>query len=589
MKRMLIAALCLAVCASCKQKVAKPVPVEETVKPAPEPEPDPRQVLLEAEYDRYDDVTLTHSAADLSDGEKQMLVHLLAAAQLIEELHMLQLHPKNLDWRDAIMASGTDVEKKLFMRYQMPWCADDESPECCALEEQPEKRIGYSHWPKDLTDEEFESLGELENGTDLLSPFTVVMRKKEGGFHALAYSQMGLFAAKMKAVARELDAAGATAPDPSLVKFLYSRAKAFESYDPFPYDESDYDWIALEGDWEVTVGPYETYKNPHQLKALFEMYIGREDKELTAGMAGFKDNLQEMEDSLGELVGKGVYKSRKLDPRIAIRAVDIWMASGDGRRDRGATVAFHLPNRGKSVDEGLYKKVMMINHSMAFEKVVEARAELILVEEQNEFLDIRADITNVTFHELSHGFGAYHTMEVKTPEGKKTTVKEALGEHDSLMEELKADTMGLWLVQFEKKKGTLDERQQKVRYVSALMHILGLLQYPLPGTYPRMVAIQLGWYMDAGAVTWDADAGRFAVDFEKIPAAVESLVKEVTLIQLTGDRARAENLIGKYIKKKGEKEYVLHGTLGEAREVMLGKFKEAGIRSPSLRYKVTGL
>jgi hypothetical protein len=144
-------------------------------------------------------------------------------------------------------------------------------------------------------------------------------------------------------------------------------------------------------------------------------------------------------------------------------------------------------------------------------------------------------------------------------------------------------------VQFEKGKGTLDEQQQKVRYVSALMHILGLLQYPLPGTYPRMVAIQLGWYLDAGAVTWDAEAGRFAVDFEKMPAAVESIVKETALIQLTGDRARAEALVGKYMERKGEKDWVLKGTLGEAREVMLGKFKEAGIKSPSLRYKVTGL
>ncbi len=589
MKRMLIAALCLAVCGACKQKVAKPVPVEETVKPVPEPEPDPRQVLLEQEYAKYDDVLLTHSAEDLTEGEKKMLRHLLRAAELIEELHMLQLNPKNLEWRDQIMASGTEVEQKVFMRYQMPWCADDESPACCALADCPEKKVGYAHWPDDLTQEEFEGLGDLENGRELLSPFTVVMRKKDGGFIPLAYSQTGLFSSKMKQVAKELSDAGATAVHQSLVKFLYSRAKAFESYEPFPYDESDYDWIALEGDWEVTVGPYETYKNPFQVKALFEMYIGREDKELTAEMARFKDNLQEMEDSLGALVGKGAYKSRKLDPRIAIRAVDIWMASGDGRRDRGATVAFHLPNQGKSVDEGLYKKVMMINHSMAFEKVIEKRAELILVEEQSTLLDIRADITNVAFHELAHGFGAYHTMEVKTPEGKKTTVKEALGEHDALMEELKADSMGLWLVQFDRKKGTLDEQQEKVRYVSALMHILGLLQYPLPGTYPRMVAIQLGWYMDAGAVTWDEQAGRFAVDFEKMPAAVESLVKEVSLIQLTGDRARAEALIGKYIEKKGEKDYALTGTLGTAREVMLGKFKEAGIRSPSLRYKVTGL
>ena len=133
---------------------------------------------------------------------------------------------------------------------------------------------------------------------------------------------------------RNSAAAAKTAPHPSLRKFLESRAAAFTSDDPYPYDDSDYDWIALQGDWEVTVGPYEVYKNPRQLKALFEMYIGREDKKLTADLVRFKENLQEMENSLGGLVGKDVYQSRKLDPRISLRVADIWMASGDGRRDR---------------------------------------------------------------------------------------------------------------------------------------------------------------------------------------------------------------------------------------------------------------
>lgn len=550
---------------------------------------DPRQEKLQAEYDSYGDVVLTHSARDLSEDEKKMMKHLLQAAKLIEELHMLQIHRHNLDWRDRIMASGTDVEKKVFTRYQMPWCGDDTSAQCCALEDCPDREIGAVHWPPDLTEEEFEKLGQEPNGKELLSPFTMVRRKTGGGYHAVPYTETETFGPRMKKVATALRAAAQTAPDESLKKFLESRADAFEAKDAFPYDQSDYDWIALEGDWEVTVGPYETYKNPHQLKALFEMYIGHEDREITAELGKFKQSLQEMENALGELVGKDIYKSRKLDPRISIRAVDIWMASGDGRRDRGATVAFHLPNRGESVDEGLYKKVIMVNHSMAFENVMKARAQLVLDRELMDNLDIRADITNVTFHEFAHGFGAYHEMEVKTPDGEKTTVKEALREYDSLFEELKADTFGLWLLSFQKKKGWVDEKQEIQRYTSALMHILGLLQYPLSGTYPRMVAIQLGWYLDRGAVTWDAEQGRFSIDYAKMPEAVESLAKKVATIQLTGDYEAAKELYEKYIVDGEDGEHALEGTLGEARQVMMDKFKQAGIKSPSLRYEVTDL
>jgi hypothetical protein len=566
---------------------------EKTAEKAKPEEADPRIVAIEEEYAAYEDVVLTHSAADLTDGEKEMLRHLLRAAELVEELHMLQLHPDNLKWRDALEKNGTDIEKKVFYRYQSPWCADNEEPTCRAVADAPAKRIGFGLWPKTsekmpLTDEEYDGLGAQINGKELLSPFTVVRRKAGGGFGAIPYARTDLLGPKMKALAGELREAAKTAPDKSLVEFLRSRADAFESVEASPYDASDYDWIALDGDWEVTVGPYETYKDPYQLKALFEMYIGREDKEITASLQRFKENLQEMENALGQLVGEEIYKSRKLDPRIAIRAVDIWMASGDGRRDRGATVAFHLPNRGASVDEGLYKKVMMVNHSEAFEGVSKARAGLVLEEAQQPFVDVRADITNVTFHEFSHGFGAYHEMKVETPSGKESTVKQALKELDSLLEEAKADTLGLWLIQYEKSKGWLDEEALKKRYTSGFMHILGLLQYPLAGTYPRMVAIQVGWYLDAGAVTWNPETGRFTLDYEKLPAAIESLTKEVATIQLTGDYARGRKLVDTYIAKEGD-EYSLKGKLGEARDAMLAKFKAAGIKSPSLRYEVTGL
>ncbi|MBW2278738.1 MAG: hypothetical protein JRF63_14700 [Deltaproteobacteria bacterium] len=550
---------------------------------------DPRLAALEAEYALYDAKQLSQDASTLSDGEKQMLRHLLKAAEIIEELHMLQIHPKNLEWKKRVDDSGAEIEQKLFARYQTPWCQDDDSPECCALPEKPARELGRYHWPADLTDDEFAVLGKQINGKELLSPFTIVRRNDHGGFDAIPYAKDELLGPRMKLVAAELRAAAETAPDPSLKKFLLSRADAFEKDDAFPYDTSDFDWIAMKGDWEVTVGPYETYKNPRQLKALFEMYIAHEDKGITAELAQFKKSLQEMENALGELVGPEIYQSRKLDPRISIRAAEAWMAAGDGRRGKGAIVAFHLPNRGESVDAGLYKKVMLVNHSLAFEGVSKARAEQVLDKDQLQYVDAHADIKNVTFHEFAHGFGAYHEMKVKNPKGKMTTVKQALKEYDSLLEEEKADTFGMWLLSYQKQRGWVDEQEEKQRYTSGFMHVLGLLQYQLDGTYPRMVAIQLGWYLDAGAVTWDSNTGRFTIHYDKMPAAVESLAKHVATIQLTGDHDKAVDLVEKYITHKGGKDYELKGVLGEARKVMLDKFKAAEIRSPALTYEVTGL
>ena len=586
----------LSSCACRRTLVQAPSTPAPAPAPAAEPEPGPvpepvvdRLALVEAEYARYGEAKVEHSAAELPAGEQQLLRHLLAAASLIEELHMLQLHPSNLEWRDHLAERGTEAERELFTRYQHPWCQDDPSPECCALPDCPPKAIGHAHWPADLTEEEFAGLGELPNGAELLSPFTMVTRGADGALVAVPYAQTELFGPRMREVASELRAAAAHAPHPSLARFLTSRAAAFEAEEPFPFDDSDYDWIALEGDWEVTVGPYESYKNPRQLKALFEMYVGREDREITAALGQLKANLQQMEDALSVLVGPDIYRSRTLDPRIAIRAVEIWMASGDGRRDRGATVAFHLPNRGRSVDEGLYKKVMMVNHSRAFEPVMRARAALILDPAQQDLIDFRAAITNVTFHELAHGFGAHSEMKVTDPAGQQTTVSEAMGDLRALIEEAKADVFGLWLLQFQRARGWIDDHAVRQRYTSAILHVLGLLQYPLTGTYPRMTAIAMGWYLDAGAVTWDPAEGRFTIDYDQLPAAVESLAKQVATLQLTGDYAGARALYGRYIVDHEDGSHSLKGVVGEARAAMMAKFEAAGIRSPSLRYEVTGL
>lgn len=567
----------------------EPIPSESPASKKREQEEAARLALLQDEWNAYDDVLISHDAGSLPTGEKEMLGHLLEAARLVEEIHMLQLHPRNLEWRDMVTHMGTDIEKRMFLRNQMPWCEDNDAPDCCAIAERPPRRIGFSLWPKGWKAEEFPGIMRQINRDELLSPFTVVRRNAQGQLAALPYGKSDVLGLKMRKLAAVLRQAAAKAPHRSLKRFLSSRADAFESDSVFPYDASDYDWIALEGAWEVTVGPYEVYRTPHQTKAMFEMVLGREDEVLTGELLRFKKNLQEMEDALALLVGEEVYKGRELDPRIAIRAIDVWMASGDARRSRGATVAYHLPNRGASVEEGLYKKVILVNHAKAFEAVKQRRASLVLDRSDAEKLSFMDDIVNTTFHELSHGFGAYHEMKVTTPSGKTASVKQLLLELDTLMEEVKADVIGLWLSRTLREKGELDDATLERRYISAIIHCLGLFQYPMSGTYPRMAAIELGWYLDAGAVVWRPDTGRLDVVPERMTPAVESLAKHVATIQLTGDYAGARELHDKYIRKTGPEAYELSGVLQRIRETILNKFEKAGIKSPSLRYEVTGL
>ncbi|MFH2005211.1 MAG: hypothetical protein ABI333_01365 [bacterium] len=546
-----------------------------------------RRERVKRELERYRAHTLVFDASELSPQDNKLCRALLRAVAIVEELNKLQIHPNNLLYEKAIAVRGTPLDKQLYQRYQMPWCTDDEHRLCNAHPALVPKRLGLHHWPPGMNDAELAALSKAPNSKELLSNFTMVRRLGRSAWKAVPYAADPLLGPPMRRLAKVLREAAGFAAEPTLKKFLLSRADALEAKTPFPYDASDYDWIALKGKWEVNVGPYETYKNPRQLKARFKMVFGLEDPEITARLARFKKSLQQMENSLATLVGRKIYKPRKLDPRIAIRAIQVISSGGDARAPHGATVAFHLPNRGKSVDEGLYKKVMLVNHSTAFKTIMKRRAALILAPSQQRYVSTTADITNTTFHEFAHGFGAHDELKIRTADGQ-VTVHQALKEHTTLMEELKADVTSMWLIGQSVKRGWLKPEEAKTRYVSGLMHILGLSSYPLKGTYPRMVAVQLGWYVDHGGVVWKD--GRFEVDFTKLPRAVESLTKRVAAIQLTGDYAAAVKLIARYVKPvvKG-KQYEYVGKIKVPLTTMKAAFKKADIKSVALSYKVIGL
>jgi hypothetical protein len=58
--------------------------------------------------------------------------------------------------------------------------------------------------------------------------------------------------------------------------------------------------------------------------------------------------------------------------------------------------------------------------------------------------------------------------------------------------------------------------------------------------------MQLSYLTEQGAIRRDPTTGRYEVDFERFPGAIESLDKELLEQEATGDRARAEAWFKKY-------------------------------------------
>jgi hypothetical protein len=130
-----------------------------------------------------------------------------------------------------------------------------------------------------------------------------------------------------------------------------------------------------------------------------------------------------------------------------------------------------------------------------------------------------------------------------------------------MMEELKANTGGYYYVEFLRKKGIVDDEAARRSYLDNVVWAFGHISrgmYTASGqrsAYSQLAAIQIGILMDEGALTFDPtaaaangkDTGAFTLHFEKVPAAVDKMMKVVGTIKAKADRAAAEALAKKYV------------------------------------------
>ncbi|MFH1873616.1 MAG: hypothetical protein ABH859_00305 [Pseudomonadota bacterium] len=545
-----------------------------------------RDDLVAEELKKYKHKEIKYDASDLSAKDQAFLKRMLKAAQIVEEINMLQLNPHNLEYQKEVQNVGSRKDKILFHRNQSCWCSENQDVLCNACPGLPDRKIGWDFWPDDMNENLLKDFEKLPNASALLSPFTYVKADKFKKYSAIPFASYPLIADQIKRLADVLRLAATDAQDLTLKKFLRSRARAMEAKQAFSYDSSDLDWIGLQGPWELTIGPYETYKEPFKHKAQFEMYLGRIHPEVTKKLNVYKKYLQDFENHFANFVGKELYKPRKLDKGVVIRAIDVIYAAGDGRSAHGATVAYHLPNRGRAIEKGLSKKVLLVNHMQLFGPLMKKRAKVSLVKDQVALVQEWSDIMNTTFHEFAHGLGAHEELKIRDVKGRQTTVSQALGSMETLMEELKADVASQWFVPYLVKQGLLKPEEVNSRYATAVQHLFGLIQYSLKGTYAQMAAVELGNLMDYGVLRYDQEEEKFDINFEKYHGAVEQLLKRVATIQLTGDKDGAQALRDQYVKKDKGDQYQLLSPLNDFIAQLKQAFEDEKLKSYAIDYKV---
>jgi len=309
----------------------------------------------------------------------------------------------------------------------------------------------------------------------------------------------------------------------------------------------------------VRVGPDETYWEPCNQKAGFHFTFARINKDSLVWQDKLTPVQDEMEKELATLIG-APYQARKVSFHLP-DFIDIVWNAGDDRNPTGATIGQSLPNWGPVANEGRGRTVAMTNLYADADSMSARRrmaSSLLVKDALAAYTDTpTAGFLATILHEASHNLGPAHEYRYQ---GKKDS--EAFGgQLSSMLEELKAQSGGLWYVEFAKKRGLIDADLARQTYVDSIVWAFGHIAQGMTNAaggrqpYSQLAAIQVGFLMDEGAIAFDAqapaangtDKGAFSLNLDKFPASVEKLMKVVGAIKASNDKAGAEALAAKYV------------------------------------------
>jgi hypothetical protein len=137
------------------------------------------------------------------------------------------------------------------------------------------------------------------------------------------------------------------------------------------------------------------------------------------------------------------------------------------------------------------------------------------------------------------------------------TVREALKEYASPLEEGKADILGLYMVTWLWDHGHLSAGSLEDNYVTFLAGIFRSVRFGVADAHGRANMVQFHLLEDAGAFTYDDATGTYRVDFDKMRTAIGDMARLVLTIQGDGNYAEA----GRLLTERGTTSAVLQADL----------------------------
>ncbi len=473
---------------------------------------------------KYTKFKLTTDVSKFSDQEKSLLKHLINASKVMDNLFWKQAYGD----KDELLSKIDDPKLKQYTIINYgPWDRlDGNKPFIKGIGNKPP---GANFYPKDMTKEEFEAA----NIADKESLYTMIRRDNSGKLRSIFYHDY--FKREIHFAADLLNTAGKYASDAGFKNYLKLRAQALKTDN---YQLSDFAWLDMKNNkFDIVIGPIENYEDQlFGYKASFEAYVLVKDMAWSKKLEKFAKYLPELQTGLPV---DPKYKTEKPGRDVELNAYDVIYYAGDCNAG-SKTIAINLPNDEEVQLKKGTRRLQLKNAMKAkFDKILLPIADELIDPSQRNNINFDAFFANTMFHEVAHGLGIKNTIT------GKGSVRKALKELFSALEEGKADMLGLYMVRQLHKKGELTG-DLKEYYTTFMTSIFRSIRFGAASAHGRANLIRFNYFDEKGAFTRDEKTGRYKINYDKFETAMDALSNKILTLQGDGDYNQVKAFVEKY-------------------------------------------
>ena len=469
----------------------------------------------------YAPYTLTTDLSTFSDNQKEMLKLLISASRTMDELFWRQAYGD----KNQLLDTDLPDDAKTFVRLNYgPW--DRLNGDMPFLTGVGEKPLGARFYPADMTKAEFEAW----DNPDKAGLYSFVRRDDQGKLTLVPYHEE--YAADLRKVADQLRRAADLAQNAEFANYLRLRADALVSDD---FQPSDMAWMDMKTNpVELVIGPIETYEDMlFGYRAAYEAYVLIKDMAWSERLSKYTAFLPELQQGLPVPAD---YKAETPGTDSDLNAYDVIYYAGHSNAG-SKTIAINLPN-DEEVQLAKGTRRLQLKNAMKakFDKIMLPLSEVLIAPEQRQHVTFNAFFANTMFHEVAHGLGIKNTLT------GKGTVRTALKETASPLEEGKADILGLYMVSRLHEKGELPEGELMDYYTTFLAGIFRSVRFGASSAHGRANMVRFNYFKETGAFSRN-EAGHYRVNFEAFEKAVAGLSRLILTLQGDGDYEGAKALL----------------------------------------------